>query len=154
LLPIAEAAIVGRMKLFLFAPVTAHNDDPGAMKAREAEANRLITDLLLRYLSPLTDATLHAVYGDGERLLHIPLQDELTAREWISRSLDPYDPTGCQVRSLVNCRCAVFGFDGQATLCLRFEDDTPTSPNEQIVVVEEVSRWLIETDWIDGFSLE
>lgn len=142
------------MKLYLLSPVTADNDDRSARKAREARSNSIITSLILDCLHPARDATLHATYfretDDGDELEIVKLGDELTMRTWVLKSLDPDDATRCEVRSLATCRCVTFGYDGQALICLRSEDDEPVSPDKAAVVVEECSAWLCETDYMDG----
>jgi len=54
------------------------------------------------------------------------------------------------VRSMLSCRSVTYGFDGQAFLCLRTDDDPPVSPNPNIVLVEERTDLLTQTDYMDG----
>ena len=45
---------------------------------------------------------------------------------------------------------ATFGFDGQAFLCLRHEDEPPVSPAPDLVEVVEDPTYLTGTDFFDG----
>jgi hypothetical protein len=51
---------------------------------------------------------------------------------------------------MATCRAATFGYDGQAFICLRHEDDPPISPAPDLVEVAEEPSLLTETDYLDG----
>jgi hypothetical protein len=67
---------------------------------------------------------------------------------------NPYERSGLlQIRSLLTCRCAFYGFDGQVFVCLTENDPPPFVGQNALLVVEECSRIIIETDRIDGFFM-
>jgi hypothetical protein len=63
---------------------------------------------------------------------------------------DAYSPSDlfC-VRSVISCRSVTYGYDGQAFICLRTEDEPPI-PIPGLIRVEERPDILIETDYMDG----
>src|SRR4051794_19735640 len=65
------------------------------------------------------------------------LDTEDALRDWLRKSVDPNKPGGGDVRSIATCRCVTFGYDGQAFLCLRHEDEPPVSGDPSLAVVEE-----------------
>jgi hypothetical protein len=66
-------------------------------------------------------------------------------------SVQPDNANGASaIRSMATCRAATFGFDGQAFLCLRNEDEPPVSPAPDLVEVVEDPAYLTETDFFDG----
>jgi hypothetical protein len=71
----------------------------------------------------------------------------------IRRSVDPSSSFSATIRSIATCRAATFGYDGQAFLCLRHEDEPPVSPDPSLVVVEERPDFLVECDYFDGALL-
>lgn len=75
--------------------------------------------------------------------------DSLSSR--VMQSIDPYSCLGSTIRSIATCRAATFGYDGQAFLCLRHEDDTPVSPDPTLVRVSEDYDYLTQTDYFDGW---
>jgi hypothetical protein len=81
----------------------------------------------------------------------VKLDTEDALRDWLRKSIDPNKPGGWTVRSIATCRCVTFGYDGQAFLCLRHEDEPPVSPDTSLAVVEERSEFLAETDYFDGW---
>jgi hypothetical protein len=75
-------------------------------------------------------------------------------RAAITKSVDPFCASDYfQFRSLLSCRSAFFGYDGQAFLCLHVEDDPPTSPAPSLFFVEERSDFLTSYDYFDGVAL-
>jgi hypothetical protein len=54
------------------------------------------------------------------------------------------------IRSIISCRSVSYGYDGQAFLCLRTEDEPPVSPDTDLVLVEERQDLLTDTDYADG----
>jgi hypothetical protein len=81
----------------------------------------------------------------------VKLDTEELLREWLRKSIDPNRPGGWSVRSVATCRCVTFGYDGQALLCLRHEDQAPVSPDPSLAVVEERSDLLAGSDYFDGW---
>jgi hypothetical protein len=79
------------------------------------------------------------------------LEDADTLMDRIRRSVDPFNGIGSTVRSIATCRAATFGYDGQAFLCLRHEDDPPITLDPSLAVVEERSDYLTRTDYFDGW---
>ena len=72
-------------------------------------------------------------------------------RELVRLSTDPFSSKGAStIRSMATCRAATFGYDGQAFLCLRHEDNPPASPNKELVEVAECPDLLTNTDYFDG----
>lgn len=80
------------------------------------------------------------------------LGDAAALTERIRRSVDPFDGTYATVRSISTCRAVTFGYDGQAFLCLRHEDEPPVSGDQSLVVIEERSDLLTESDYFDGWA--
>ncbi|WP_114226442.1 MULTISPECIES: hypothetical protein [Sphingomonas] len=66
------------------------------------------------------------------------------------RLIDPNNFDEGGIRSAINCLAITFGQDGQAILCLRHEDSKAQLSPSGLVTMEEASRWLIETDLLDG----
>lgn len=64
---------------------------------------------------------------------------------------DPFSPTHFHmIRSMISCRAVMYGWDAQAFLCLRTEDEAPVSPDPATIVVEERPDLLLDTDYLDG----
>ena len=81
----------------------------------------------------------------------VPLGSSDALLDLIRLSTDSFSNKGVGViRSMATCRAATFGDDGQAFLCLRHEDDPPTSPNSDLVEVVERADLLTDTDYFDG----
>lgn len=79
------------------------------------------------------------------------LGTEDVLRDWLRKTVDPNRPGGGDVRSIATCRCVTFGYDGQALLCLRHEDEPPVSPDPTLAVVEERPELLLDCDYFDGW---
>lgn len=79
-----------------------------------------------------------------------PLGDAHALIARVRRSIDPFNGSGSTVRSIATCRAATFGYDGQAFICLRHEDEPPVTPDSSLVGIEERSDLLIHTDYFDG----
>lgn len=87
----------------------------------------------------------------GSQAHCIALSDPAELAELVRLAVDPNSGKGVPViRSAATCRAATFGFDGQAFLCLRNEDEAPISPDPALVVIEEHPEYLTETDYFDG----
>ncbi|MEL7198004.1 MAG: hypothetical protein AAGL10_06790 [Pseudomonadota bacterium] len=81
----------------------------------------------------------------------VHLGSEEALRELVHLSTDPLAHQGAAViRSMATCRAATFGWDGQAFLCLRNEDDPPISPDAKLIEVRESPELLIDCDYFDG----
>jgi len=82
----------------------------------------------------------------------VPLDDPDKLTRLVRDSVDPFSGRSATViRSIATCRAATFGFDGQAFLCLRHEDEPPISPDTDLVVVEDRPGLLTESDYFDGW---
>jgi hypothetical protein len=92
------------------------------------------------------------IEGAEPHIVSLHSDDALMDR--LKRSIDPHAGTWGTIRSIATCRCVTFGYDGQAFLCLRHEDDLPVSPDPQLAVVEERSDLLAHSDYFDGFLAE
>ena len=113
----------------------------------------MIAELVVDCLQDGGDFTHRAAVWDEESNAPpslVALADRVSLTAHVLRCLDPNDPFGGDIRSASNCRMVTFGYDGQAFVCLRHEDALPVSPNTELVVVEEHSEWLVETDYFDG----
>ena len=73
----------------------------------------------------------------------------------LARIRSTVDPNGGglggTIRSIATCRALTFGFDGQAFLCLRLEDEMPVSPDLTLATVEDQPEMLTGTDYFDGW---
>jgi hypothetical protein len=81
-----------------------------------------------------------------------PMRSEDEVRTALLKMGDPYfaqTPYFC-VRSILSCRSVIYGYDGQAYLCLRTEDEAPMTPDPGLIVVRDASAYLTETDYLDG----
>ena len=76
-------------------------------------------------------------------------EQALTAR--VRAAVDPFNSAALTIRSIATCRAVTFGYDGQAFLSLRHEDEAPISPDTTLAVVRERPEYLTETDYFDGF---
>ena len=141
------------MKAYAFFPKMEAFDGSNVLSPDAHRALDLIADLVVDSLQDGGDFTHMAATWDGEAEASpslITLADRVTLRAHVRKCLDPNDPSGGDIRSTSNCRMIRFGYDGQAFVCLRHEDALPISPDIELVVVEEHSEWLVETDWFDG----
>ncbi|MGY4398731.1 hypothetical protein ACVWZA_003941 [Sphingomonas sp. UYAg733] len=82
----------------------------------------------------------------------VPLTEEDTLEQLVRLSVDPFSGgSAAVIRSIATCRAVTFGYDGQAFLCLRHEDEPPISLDVGLVTVEERPDFLTETDYFDGW---
>ncbi|NIJ63429.1 hypothetical protein FHR20_000360 [Sphingomonas leidyi] len=98
------------------------------------------------------DTAIGSVYSEGVAEPHVTQLadvDALTSR--VAQSVNPNGCLGTTIRSIATCRAVTFGFDGQAFLCLRHEDDAPVSPDPSLVRVNEDYDYLTQTDYFDGW---
>ncbi len=138
--------------------------DEAAAKAVEARTTPMIADIVFGYLNLARDPTIYAVRGAGEVSsapdrapdeslggidIFVPRNDD-ELYSWILRSIDPYDGFWCPLRSRKNCRAVLYGYDGQAHICLRTDDPPPISPDGLLVAIKDLSSELISSDWFDG----
>jgi hypothetical protein len=119
----------------------------GHDEGRTTLAIELIADMVLDALRADENNHHYALTSEGP----VHLGSEGALRQWLRKSVDPNDHDRGDVRTLNNCRCVTFGYDGQAFLCLRHNDDEPISPDTSLAVVEDVSHILIDTDFLDGW---
>ena len=143
-------------------------DPPFEMFGREDErtsaAINLIADIVFDSLRRGGDTFQHAIvwadageepggtFDEDSAEPHVfELKSDEALRDWLRRSVDPNDVGGGNVRSIATCRCVTFGYDGQALLCLRHEDEAPVSPDPNLAVVEERHDLLLDCDYFDGW---
>jgi hypothetical protein len=153
------------MKLYLVAPAIADNDDEVANDHRFRVCSERIADLILSHVAadPALFAMRHmdegseapvqpdTLYGDAEA---VHITDMETMRSLLAECGDPNSGKWMLVRSLVTCRAVLYGYDGQAFVCLPTDSPAISSPDESLIRVEECSHLLIETDWMDGLVRE
>lgn len=91
-------------------------------------------------------------FTDGMAEPHlVMLSDPARLGEVVRMSVDPFSPESAgAIRSIATCRAATFGYDGQAFLCLRHEDQPPVA-SDGLVIVEERPELLIDSDYFDGY---
>ena len=149
------------MKLFLVAPVIAANTDEAARNARVRECSGRIAELILSHVSDdpalfgmrqvgeASEAPVQpdARYGDVET---VRIGDRETLRTILRESGDPSSGKWMLIRSLVTCRSVSYGYDGQAFVCLPSDAPPIVSPDDTLIAVEDCSRLLAESDWMDG----
>jgi hypothetical protein len=82
------------------------------------------------------------------------LETDDALREWLLKSVDPNVDGGGDVRSIATCRSVTFGYDGQAFLCLRHEDEPPFSSDPSLAIVAERPDLLAQSDYFDGWIRE
>ena len=132
---------------------------------RTSAAINLIADLVFDSLRRGGDTFQHAVvwadpghepggtFHEDIAEPHVfELKSDEALRDWLRKSVDPNDVRRGDVRSIATCRCVTFGYDGQALLCLRHEDEPPVSPEAKLAVVEERPDLLMNTDYFDGWA--
>lgn len=150
------------MKLYLLAP--AANADEAGVDARIDECADRIADLIVEHISEdpalfgmrqVAEASAPPLqadtrYGDAET---IKIGDRETLRKMLRESGDLNSGEWMLIRSLVTCRAVLFGYDGQALVCLPTSATPIRSPDDTLITVEECSHLLIETDWMDGLLL-
>ena len=136
----------------------------GVEDERTSAAVDLIADIVLRSLRRGGDTFHYCVVwanpgeepdGNWNEDIAVPhvfkLDTEGVLRDWLRKCVDPNRPGWGIVRSIATCRCVTFGYDGQALLCLRHEDDPPVSPDASLAVVEERPEFLADCDYFDGW---
>lgn len=137
----------------------------GSHDERTSASINLIADLVFDSLRRGGDTFQHAVvWADpGEEpggVFHediaephvFELKSDEALRDWLRQSVDPNKVGGGDVRSISTCRCVTFGYDGQAFLCLRHDDEPPVSPDTELAVVEERADLLMNADYFDGWA--
>jgi len=150
------------MKLYLVRPNLPANTDRDASDARLRECVQPIADLIASSIE--IDPCLYGLW-DVDMIDHAPFEPESSfgtfratglkaenLRAVLSQVGDPFGGYGLLIRSMATCRSVRYGFDGEAFVCLRTEDPPIISPDTNLIVVEECSQLLCETDWMDGLS--
>ena len=157
--PIADIS-AGRhvlpMRAFAIVPLVDVLDGSGRLSAGGSKAIDVVARIVVDSLTQDQESNLQSITWKGSpievgtppKITAIAEPDTLTAL--VRRCLDPNDLFGGDVRSTTSCRMATFGYDGQAYVCLRHEDAAPKSPDASLVMIEERSEWLVQTDWFDG----
>lgn len=103
----------------------------------------------LRHVGEVTAAPVptNQRYGASEG---VRITDRATLKAILRESCDPCSGKFMVVRSLVTCRAVLFGYDGQAFVCLPMNAPDIVTPDEDLITVENRSEMLIETDYLDG----
>jgi hypothetical protein len=153
------------MKLYLVAPVVPANADEEALKARHLICAETIAALILPHLTE--DPAIFGMWHEGESAKPTFLPDASygpacvvnlstpdSIRDALTEVGDPYSGHWMLIRSLLTCRTVAYGPDGQAFVCLPESEPPITSPDANLVVVEECSHLLSRTDWVDGLLLD
>jgi hypothetical protein len=146
---------VWMVKVYAIRPTIDVFDGTGTLTPAAARAIDLIAQMVADVLQAGGDTTHQAVVWEGPSDVDTPPTHSVVADRagliaLARRLLDPNDPLGGDIRSGLNCRSATFGQDGQAIVCLRHEDTAPIPPVVELVSVAERSKWLVETDLLDG----
>jgi hypothetical protein len=144
------------MKAYLISPTMDVFDGTGTLTSDASRALDLIAGIVADSLRDGGDGSHQAVVWDGPSMVDqhasiVALADRESVISLLRKMGDPNNLVGGQVRSVINCRAATFGYDGQAFLCLRHEDTMPVSPDPALATVEQHSEWLTEGDWLDGW---
>lgn len=149
------------MKLYLVAPILPANSDKDAVDARLRACIEPIADLVLKHVSD--DPALFGMRHEGESAKPpvepdagygyaqvVRIADGEALRIILLESGDPFSGKWMLIRSLVTCRSVFYGYDRQAFVCLPTDASPIVSPDDGLIVVEECSHLLTETDWLDG----
>ena len=153
------------MKLFCVSPILSANDDKVAGDAKLRKCIEPIADLIVSHLS--SDPALFAMRHRGEisepslkpnisydYAQVVRIKSESTLKKVLMESGDPHSGKWMLVRSLVTCRSAFYGYDGQAFVCLPSDSEPLVSPDPHVIFVSECSSMLSETDYMDGLLSE
>ena len=157
------------MKVYFIRPTGAWNDDGTFNDEVFAQTTPTIAKMVFDSLTPELDKSLYTVRRKGEvsegptrpadeifgshTLYNVRNTDELF--NWICRSIAPDDSFWTPIKSRLNCRQALFGYDGQAILCLRLEDPPPVSPMPDVINVEVSGGGdLTVGDLFDGIGFD
>lgn len=153
------------MKLYRVSPNLSANDDKVADDAKLKKCIEPIAELIVAHLS--SDPALFAMSHKGEiskpslepdssyeYAQVVRIENENDLKQVLIDSGDPYSGKWMLVRSLVTCRSAFYGYDGQAFVCLPSDSDPILSPNDDLILVDECSALLSETDYMDGLLAE
>jgi hypothetical protein len=143
------------MKAYVIRPNMDVFNGTGILATDAARALRGIADVVANSLRQGGDKCHQASVWEGPTKVGAPptlvtLSDRQSLVALTIRLLDPNDLLGGDIRSVVNCRTATFGQDGQAMLCLRHEDSVPVVVEGSMLSVTECSERLAGTDLFDG----
>lgn len=149
------------MRAFIISPTKEPLEDTGTNAALD-----MIVEIVLKCLRKGGDHFQYSVYwadpgselegaGTFQEDIAVPhlveLKNKKKLRIYLRNSIDPFlGEGGGSVRSAATCRTVTFGFDGQALLLLRSEDDPPTTSEYDLVSIEECSDLISESDYFDG----
>ena len=149
------------MKLYLVAPVVPQGSDEKTIDERLAACIEPIADLILSHL--LADPALFGIRHEFEgTAAPLPMTKkygyadvvELDEPEALRSALvacgDPNSGKWMLIRSLVTCRAVLYGYDGQAFVCLPHGAPPIQSTDPAIIEVSDRSSMLVDTDWMDG----
>ena len=154
------------MKLYSIRPSLPASSDREAVDARLRACVQPIADLIASHVE--ADPCLYGIWHENEvgrpaiepDASFGPARVALLSRApgelraVLAECGDPFCESWMLIRSLVTCRSIRYGYDGQAFLCLTASDGPLISPDESLILVEERSHLLAETDWMDGLELD
>lgn len=146
------------MRAYEIRPTFDVYDGTGRLSAPALEVLHQIAEMVADALRAGGDESHQATVWDppaafvrtGTPPTLIAAGNRATMVSLVRRLLDPNDFFGGDIRSAVNCRAAVFGQDGQAFLCLRYDEIVPPPPVGMRILVTEEPSWLSQTDIFDG----
>ncbi|WP_162237441.1 hypothetical protein [Sphingobium sp. Leaf26] len=149
------------MKLFgIFPNLSGSNVEADAPNSDQAKIEA-VADLIVAHMS--SDPALFAMEHAGEfsgspieldqtyghvRASHIT--DPKALREMLLDFGNPNSGKWLLVRSLVTCRSIMYGWDGQAFVCLPNSAPAISSPDADFITVQDLSNLILETDYMDG----
>lgn len=96
--------------------------------------------------SGMRDAPYTTTYG-GRRMVDLPSSDSI--EPMVQKCLSADRPFHMWIRSRTTCRSVFPIHDSIAYLCLGTSDEPPSATTPLIQIVE-CSRFLIDTDYLDG----
>lgn len=148
------------MKLYLVQPVILPRAEQVEIDARLSACIEPIADLILPHL--VVDPALFGMRHGNERSQPplamtgqygyaevVRLDDKDALRAALVACGDPNSGQWMLIRSLVTCRAVVYGYDGQALVCLPNEAPPIRSADPAIDVTNK-SQMLVNSDWMDG----
>jgi hypothetical protein len=143
------------VKAYILRPNIDVFDGTGTLAPHAASALQVIAEMVADCLEEGGDTSHHATVSYGPAKVGtppnvVPLPDRQSLVTLALRLLNPNDLLGGDIRSVVNCRTATFGQDGQAMLCLRHEDTAPLARDASLVSAIEYSDRLAGSDLFDG----
>ena len=153
---LANNVIAGVVKVYALLPNLEIFDGSGLLSSDASRVLDVIASIVADSLRQGGDHSHRAiVWDDGPIVVGIPplvldMPDRDSLIAVTKRCLNPHELFGGDIRSALNCRMVTFGYDGQAYLTLRHDDQPPRTHDATLVTIDGRSEWLAETDWFDG----